>query len=234
VGQTSLVQTTELVLDGERSVELATVGEDDARPVLYFHSPATAAEELIDAEAIAIAAGVRMIALRRPSVGCDKPADFMKAVADCVDAVLVQLGVGPVPVLGWSGGAPYALCAATHLGARVSSIGLVSPVPGPLTGPKAITNQSERLRQVADSTASSDWISGPAVLRDYQAISGPWPFEVSSTTQHVSIWSPHGDEIVPPNLLVELQQNLDRATLYEVEGSHGWLTDNWSTVLESL
>lgn len=228
------MDTIELALDRNGPVELATVGEADGRPVLYFHSPATAAEELSAAESAAKAAGVRIIVLRRQSVRCNDPAEFLDAVAECIEAVLAQLGVGSVPIVGWSGGAPHALCAAKRLGARASSIGLVSPVPGPLTGPKAIANQSDRLRTIAGSTASSDWITGPAVLRDYQAITGPWPFDVATTTQHVSIWAPDADNVVPPHLLVDMQQNLDSATLYEVSGSHGWLKHNWPTVLESL
>ncbi|MCP3910892.1 MAG: hypothetical protein GY713_08070 [Actinomycetia bacterium] len=137
-------------------------------------------------------------------------------------------------VLGWSGGAPYALAASARLGSMATSIHLVSPLPGSLTGSDAVPGQSERLRQVATTTATSSWVSGPAALRDYQAVAAPRTFDVRDVGQPVTIWSPSEDEIVPPPMIERLRQRLPDASIVEVAGDHGWLTENWGTVLSRL
>lgn len=147
------------------------------------------------------------------------------------ESVIDELELDRPAVLGWSGGAPYALAAAARLGPRIAPVHLVSPVPGPLTGPDALRDQSERLRQVAHPTAESDWISGPTAVRDYQAIAAPWPFDVQSIKQDVTIWSPTDDDIVPPHLTNGLAQRLSNAAVTEVPGAHVWLIENWATVL---
>ena len=174
--------------------------------------------------------GLELLTIRRPSVRCDGPARFVDQVAEVAGTVVAKLGLGALSVLGWSGGAPYALAAAARV--AVSSVQLVSPVPGPLTGPNAIADQSSRLREVATSTLESPWISGPAALRDYLAVASPWPIEPASVEAEVTVWAPDADEIVPPGLLRCLADALLHGELLNVRGDHGWLTRNWSTVLD--
>ncbi len=224
----------EVALPLDRSAQLGVVGPEDGDVVLYFHSPATSGEELADATATAAELRLRLLSVKRPSIACVDAAQFVDTVAEDVVAVTEALGLKGVVILGWSGGAPYALAASALLGSTVTSINLVSPVPGPLTGPDAVSSQSERLRQVANTTAASSWISGPAVLRDYRAIAAPWTFDVRSVTQPVTIWSPAEDEIVPPRLVEHLGQRLPDATIVKVAGGHEWLTANWGAVLRRV
>lgn len=214
------------------SAEVVVIGPEQGRPVLYFHSPATAGDELEGARSTATRLNIRLISLRRPSVACDDPARFLAAVAEAAEEVISELGLGDLDVLAWSGGAPYALAVAARLGPVISAVHLVSPVPGPLTGPGALADQSNRLRQIARSTESSSWISSPSMLRDYEAIAAPWPFDFASISQDVTIWSPTEDEIVPARLLLSMAAAMPSATVVEVQGNHAWLTENWALVLQ--
>ena len=225
------VDVADIDLPHDRSAELCGVGPEDGDVVLYFHSPATSGEELGDAIDAAAQLRLRVLCVKRPSIDCAEADRFVGRVADDVTTIVDALGLDALTVLGWSGGAPFALAAAARLGAEVTSIHLVSPIPGPLTGPEAVPGRTERLRQVATTTASSTWISGRAALRDYQAVGAPWTFDVESLAQPITIWSPTDDEIVPPRLIDHLRQRLVHAEVVPVPGRHDWLTENWHTVL---
>lgn len=207
------------------------MGPRDGLPVLYFHSPATSGEELSAAASAAEQLNLRLISLRRPSIVSHEGDDFVNTVAELTNALIQALGLDRPPVIGWSGGAPYALAASVHLGQDVAALHLVSPVPGPLRGPGALPGQTERLRQVAATTAESSWVTGPAALRDYQALASPWNFDIRTISQLVTIWAPTNDEIVPLHLLKHLADGLPSVHVVKVTGSHDWLMENWSPVL---
>lgn len=207
------------------------MGPKGGRPVLYFHSPATSGEEVSTAASAAEQLDLRLISLRRPSIVSHQGDDFVSAVAEHTERLIEVLGLDEPAVVGWSGGAPYALAATVRLGREVSAVHLVSPVPGPLRGPDALPNQTGRLREVAATTAASSWVTGPAMLRDYQALASPWNFDLGAINQLVTIWAPTDDEIVPLHLLEHLSHRLPIVDVVEVAGSHDWLMDNWSTVL---
>ena len=228
------MEVLQLSLRCGREVEVSVIGPDEGRPVLYFHSPSTSGEELGDAASVAARLQVRLITLRRPSIAFDEPSEFVDAVAKDVAAVVDTLGLGRPALLGWSGGAPYTLATAAYLGSGIDAVHLVSPVPGPLTGLDAVPYQSDRLQQVANTTAKSPWVTGASALRDYQAIAAPWTFGLESISQRVTIWAPTEDEIVPVRLAQRLAGRLHDSVIIEVPGGHDWLTQNWSTVLESI
>lgn len=224
----------EVSLPGDRSAEVGAIGPEDGATVLYFHSPSTSGEELSQAASVAARLDLRILTVKRPSLQCDDPGRFVAVVAQDVAAITEALALRRPAVLGWSGGAPYLLATSARLGAAVGSIQLVSPVPGPLTGPGAVLDQSARLRQVAATTADSSWASGPSALRDYQAVAAPWTFDLSAITQAVTIWAPSDDQVVPPRLVDQLARALPSAEIVAVPGEHDWLTKNWETVLERL
>lgn len=222
-------------LAGGTSVDIARLGRPAGRPVLYFHSPATSGEELTGAaDQAAQLSGIELLTIVRPSIAVDDHVAFVAQVASTVELAVAALDLGSVAVLGWSGGAPYALAASAQLGPAVSVVHLVSPLPGPLVGPDAVPRQTERLRQLARTSPSSSWATAPGALRDYQALAAPWPFAVSSVRQPVTIWSPADDSIVPPGLADRLAGQLLHAERIDVPGTHDWLMENWTTVLERI
>jgi len=232
--QNGNVKVLEISLPHGRSAEIGVVGPDDGEAVLYFHSPSASGEELEGAASAAEQLQLRLLSVRRPSIACDEPAQFVETVASDIASVAKALALKRPALLGWSGGAPYLLATSARLGPDVASIHLVSPVPGPLTGADAVPDQSPRLRQVANTTATSPWVSSPAVLRDYQAVAAPWTFDVESITQPVTVWAPTEDQIVPPHLIEHLARRLPNATIVPVPGEHDWLIENWRTVLGRL
>lgn len=232
--QNACVDVFQVVLTDGRSAEVGVVGPDNGTAVLYFHSPSTSGEELTAATSAATRHGLRLHTVRRPSLQCNDPEQFVTAVARDVEAIAETLALWRPAVLAWSGGAPYALAASARLGPKAGPVHLVSPLPGPLTGPAAVPDQSARLLQVAGTNAASSWASGPAALRDYQAVAAPWTFDLSSIVVPVTLWAPADDQIVPPRLVDYLARSLPNPEVIAVPGEHDWLTNNWETVLERL
>ena len=227
---------TSVQLDEGREANVVRLGSPGGRPVLYFHSPASSGEELDGAaDEAARELGIELLTIvRRSLAGHDSGRCFMATVASDADLLVKALALASVVVLGWSGGAPYALAASERLGPVVPAVHLVSPLPGPLTGPDAVPHQSERLLHIATTSPTSSWVAAPGALRDYRAVVAPWPFDVRSVVQPVTIWAPTEDDIVPPRLVDHLARQLPHAETVNVPGSHDWIMENWSTVLRRI
>jgi pimeloyl-ACP methyl ester carboxylesterase len=230
------VGVTSVQLAEGREANVVRLGSPGGWPVLYFHSPASSGEELDGAaEDAARELGIELVTIVRRSLAAhDSGSSFMATVASAADLLVTALGLKSVAVLGWSGGAPYALAASERLGPVVRAVHLVSPVPGPLIGPDAVPHQSERLQQIATTSPTSSWVVAPGALRDYMAVVAPWSFDVHSVVQPVTIWAPTEDDIVPPRLIEHLARQLSHAQTINVPGSHDWITENWATVLRRI
>ncbi len=217
-------------------VDVARRGAPGARPVLYFHSPATSGEELEGAaERAAADLGIEILVIVRRSIAAPwGHRGFMAAVASMATQIVEALELESVDILGWSGGAPYALATAHSLGSAATMVHLVSPVPGPLAGPDAVPLQTPRLREIAETSPSSSWAAAPGALRDYLGIVAPWPFDARSVGSPVTIWAPTNDEIVPPRFVEHLSLRLPQAETVTVTGSHNWIIEHWPTVLTRL
>ena len=168
-----------LSLPGGREVELNIVGPEEGRTVVYFHSPSTLGEELVGAQSAAAQHHLRLITLRRPSIACDEPSEFVGVVAKEIAAVVDALTLEGPSLLAWSGGAPYALAASAVQGSVIDSVHLVSPVPGPLTGPRCcsqpVGQASAGSRYHCDVTMGNKWIGAsrlPGGLRPVEVRPG--------------------------------------------------------------
>lgn len=227
---------TRVQLAEGREANVVRLGSSGGRPVLYFHSPASSGEELDGAaEGAARELGIELLTIVRRSLAAHGAGScFMATVASDAALFVKVLALESVAVLGWSGGAPYALAASERLGPVVPAVHLVSPLPGPLIGPDAVPHQSERLQQIATTSPTSSWVVAPGALRDYMAVVAPWPFDVRSVMQPVTIWAPTEDDIVPPRLVDHLARHLPHAETINVPGSHDWIIENWSTVLRRI
>jgi len=117
-----------IALPDGRRLSFAEYGKSDGRPLLFFHgTPGSRLESPLsqqDAEAL----DVRLIVSDRPGYGfSDAHAghSFLHG-ADDIEALLDQLGIGTCPVLGFSGGGPYAMACGYKMPERISRLGLVS------------------------------------------------------------------------------------------------------------
>jgi pimeloyl-ACP methyl ester carboxylesterase len=116
--------------DGRR-IAWAEWGDPEGQAALLFHR--NPGSRLLDPDPGATAAvGVRLITFDRPGYGGTDPVTdpTRSAVASDVAALVGELDVDEVAVIGWSGGGMFALEAVAALGSRVRSLSLVcTPAP---------------------------------------------------------------------------------------------------------
>jgi pimeloyl-ACP methyl ester carboxylesterase len=132
-----------------RSLAFAEWGDLGGRPVVMFHGSPASRLMCPDPEATD-AAGVRLITVDRPGYGGSDPRPG-RSILSWVDdyAEFHQLlDLPPCPVMGWSGGGPFALACACEAPAIVSSVA-VSGSMGPIDQvPEAVDEESRRLRDL--------------------------------------------------------------------------------------
>ncbi len=131
-------------LDCGRRLGFAEFGPPDGRPVLWFHgTPGARRQVPPPAQEAAHDLGARIIALERPGVGASTP-HLYRAVLDWaldVREVIDRLGLGPIGLVGLSGGGPYVLACAHLMPDRVvagSVLGGVAPTRGPDAPPGGV------------------------------------------------------------------------------------------------
>jgi pimeloyl-ACP methyl ester carboxylesterase len=120
----------ELRTSDGRVIALEIVGDHDAAPVLLCHGLADSRLAARWLEQAARALGLCVIAPDRPGTG-GTDHRWLGQVADWADdaaAVLDALGVDSAPLLGISGGGPFAAACAARMPARVRSLMLVCPL----------------------------------------------------------------------------------------------------------
>lgn len=125
----------------DRRLSFSEFGAPTGRAVFWLHGTPGARRQIPnEARAFALREGIRIVGLDRPGIGSSTPhvygsfrefTDDLEIVADC-------LGIGEMAVVGLSGGGPYTLAAADHLGDRVKAAGVLGGV-APTRGADAIS-----------------------------------------------------------------------------------------------
>ena len=153
-----------------RMLGYAEQGDPEGVPVLVFHGlPGSRFSRHPDGE-IARRLHVHVFTFDRPGIGLSSPQprrrilDWPRDVAEFADA----RGLDRFAVVGWSGGAPYALATAHELPERVTRVGLVAPVV-PLTEPAVARGLSSDLRRSALVGRVAPWAVTVAVARQARA-----------------------------------------------------------------
>jgi pimeloyl-ACP methyl ester carboxylesterase len=111
-----------------RDIGVYEYGDPSGSPVFALHGTPSCGAGFAWTDMPARAHGLRVIAPDRPGIGRSTRVD-MPAVGDYgVDLGMLAdaLAIDRFTVLGYSGGGPYALAAAAHLGARVQSAAIVA------------------------------------------------------------------------------------------------------------
>lgn len=132
-----------------RSLAFADWGDPRGRPVVMFHGMPATRLQCPDADAT-LAAGVRLITVDRPGYGGSdpRPGRSLLSWADDFAELHAHLDLPPCPVMGWSGGGPYALACSFRLPAIVSSVGVSGSV-GPMTEvPGSFSEEARRLSRL--------------------------------------------------------------------------------------
>lgn len=108
-------------------------GDPAGRPLLYLHGcPGSRLESVLLHEP-ALRLGIRVLGVDRPGYGLSPslPAPGLDSAARLFSDFVDFLGLAALPVMGLSGGAPYALALAAARPRQVDSLALVCPL-GPL------------------------------------------------------------------------------------------------------
>ena len=131
-------ESLELRLKDGRTLAYAIYGEPAGRPAFYFHGHPGSRLEGRFADGPARRHGIKLIAPDRPGCGgsSDKPGRRITDWPSNVEELADGLGVRRFPVMGGSGGGPFALACAWRLPDRVTAAGLVSAV-APFSAPGA-------------------------------------------------------------------------------------------------
>ena len=110
-----------------RSLAYAEWGDLSGRPVVLFHG-APGSRLLCPDEDATVSAGVRLITIDRPGCGRSDPDPGLSVTTFSDDYAELhgKLGLPPCPIVGWSGGGPYAVACAVRTPAQVSSVGLAA------------------------------------------------------------------------------------------------------------
>lgn len=169
-------QTVEI--DGGQRFGLAVYGAEDGLPVFALHG-APASRYMFDvADEPARQMGLTLYCVDRPGYGLS-PMDEVPSLASRADTLIKvadALRLENFILLGVSGGSPYAVAMAARLGARILSLGLVSPI-----GPVAELVDGQHQTQIATghrwfflSLPKQTWLlslGGAAVLMGFRTSS---------------------------------------------------------------
>lgn len=143
----SATATCLLRLRDGRVLEFAEYGDAQGTPALFFHGFIGSHHQASLAHPLALACGVRLVALNRPGVGRSSPAHHRKIsdtagdVAQLVDA----LQIDEFAAVGVSAGGPYALACAHQLRARVR-VAVIASGLGPMSDPRVLRRMSAPAR----------------------------------------------------------------------------------------
>ncbi len=124
----------------DRYLSFAEFGAPDGRPVIWLHgTPGSRRQIPVEARALAIELGMRLIGVDRPGIG-GSTAHLHESVAGFtadLTALADGLGLGRFALIGLSGGGPYVLATAALLPDRVTAVAVLGGV-APTVGPDAI------------------------------------------------------------------------------------------------
>lgn len=125
----------------DRRLSFSEFGAPTGRAVFWLHGTPGARRQIPhEARLFALREGIRIVGLDRPGIGSSTPhvyGSFQEFTAD-LEIVADCLGIGEMAVVGLSGGGPYTLAAADHLGDRVKAAGVLGGV-APTRGDDAIS-----------------------------------------------------------------------------------------------
>jgi pimeloyl-ACP methyl ester carboxylesterase len=161
-----------LTLDDGRRLGYVDLGDPDGRPLIIFHGTPSSRLDAVWLDDAATRTGWRLVALDRPGHGRSDPAAHSRItdISEDVAALADHLDIDRFAVLGFSGGAPFALATASVLRSRVRLVGLVSgwgppDRPGAYAGVTRTERWSDGLARRAPVVTRAMFTGIDAVIR---------------------------------------------------------------------
>jgi pimeloyl-ACP methyl ester carboxylesterase len=214
------VDRTIRLRDG-RQMAYSEWGDLDGRPVVLLHGRPGSRLVCPDEDATE-AAGVRLLTMDRPAYGLSDPRPgrtLLSWVDDFVD-LADHLDLSPCPVVGWSGGGPYALASGFRLPDRVTTLGLAAaegptdPIPGILE-----TDAISAEYRAAVELFARDRAAGVAAFEKRYA----WFSGDGWEAMFAESWGPADDRLLAAPATLEAMKTLIREGARQ--GSAGWVAD---------
>jgi pimeloyl-ACP methyl ester carboxylesterase len=197
-------------------------GDPAGTPILYFHGTPGSGAEAVTLARAADEHGVRIVAVNRPGFAGStfQPGRTLLDWPDDAAAVADEIGVDRVPVLGYSGGGPYALVCGAMRPDRFPRVAVASGA-GPYEGRTSLKRMSPSDRRMTVLALHLPPV-GRAVLRTVGLVTAiapgigvrSWMTELPPADRHVL-----ENEAIPPRdamyFLVDAMRH----------GAHGALVD---------
>ncbi len=166
-GVTSVPRLDRVITLGDgRSLAYAEWGDPGGRPVVLFHGR-PGSRLLCPDEDATDSLGVRLITIDRPGYGRSDPTEYLslRSWTDDYTEFHALLGLPSCPIVGWSGGGPYALACAALAPPLVTSVGLAASV-GPFDDvPGARDQEPPEISQLLDLLLKGDRARAIAGIR---------------------------------------------------------------------
>ncbi len=208
--------------------------------VVYFHGTGPV-RDVGPPDAVVDELGVRLVRDVRPGYDGTPPmrgADLRAVASAALDTALAA-GRDDVVVLGWSGGGPYALAAASLGRPEVRGVALLSawaPMDPPDRGLPPAVRLFMRIgrscpRRVLQLSLAAVGRRHPGQVDDIRRVARPWGFEIADVTSRVPVVAWHGTRdaevpIAPWSRRADVTvQSLDTA-------DHEPATATWAAALE--
>jgi pimeloyl-ACP methyl ester carboxylesterase len=215
-----MLDRRDLTLADGRTLAVDDVGDQDGRAVAYLHGTPDSRLARHPDDAMAAAAGLRLLAVDRPGYGSStatSSADPAAFVADLA-ALLDDRGIDRAAIVAWSGGALSGLAAAAApaLAPRITELHVVAGVV-PRSAyddadVKAATDQRLNLPDMVDGLSPRD------VAEMVAPLLAPWPCDRALALEHQSDLRSAADQ----QALADIPGALDRMADALVEGvGHG-------------
>ena len=217
-----------------REVGIYEYGDPDGRPVFALHGTPASGAGFAWAHDAAVEHNVYLIAPDRPGIGystrvqLSSVCDYAPELTATADA----LGIDSFSIVGYSGGAPYALAAAhawlaehhrAIARAALNVANRTARIAPRIAFRSALAELSVTDRDVMRQFASPEaalalftqaFLSGPdGVIDDYLVTARPWSFRVEEVTAPVHLWHGTDDPLVPFAHSEALMERLPRAEL---------------------
>jgi len=205
-----------------RSLAFCEWGDLQGTPVILFHGTPASRLFCPDEEATE-AAGVRLITIDRPGYGRSDPRPG-RTLLDWVDDYVEfaeSIALPACPIIGWSGGGPYAMVCAARLPDRVPTIGLAAS-PGPVTEVPGALDELAPDDQLVAELWDRDRI---AAMAEIERQCQPWADDPEMLFREIASADPDDRDtqrMVGSGAVEPFQQMMREGAR---QGSTGWASD---------
>ncbi|MBV8527509.1 MAG: alpha/beta fold hydrolase [Candidatus Dormibacteraeota bacterium] len=158
---------------GGRSIGYGEFGDPNGKPVILFHGFGDSRLTRYPDDELTARLGIRLITFDRPGIGLTDPMKEL-TILDRTDDVIDlanQLGLHDIHLLGWSGGAPFALAAAGCMAGKVRRAAIVSGF-GPFERPGFKRLAPREIKRVMTILKVAPWMANVMATESQKSLEG--------------------------------------------------------------